>query len=357
MNPEVFVQPSVILLNSDKDFMSFGDEANDKYLNSESHDIIDGHHYFRNFSILETIPNLRNCKDKRFADQKGRNVKLSKVFIETFTYLKKEISEKAEKKFPNMSITHWILCVPPTWKKDAVEFLKSAAEQAGITTNLQVVNEHKAVLRWWFSEKGGQENKDGTFLFVDLGGGITKVYGVTSGGEWIASNDTPGIGGLSVLKEFQRYMEKVFTPEVYEDFRANYRKDSFNLNLDIIRTIFSHERDTTILQRSSHFEKLKKVFRHINVDKEAPNLDFQDIDDILLKPLKQNIEEGINKAVIELPSNGTVFVFGGASKSDILYEYVKSLLKDTSSFHVERFEHPDMAIIGGSIIEGINLKK
>lgn len=152
-------------------------------------------------------------------------------------------------------------------------------------------------------------------------------------------------------------MEKVFTPEVYEDFRANYRKDSFNLNLDIIRTIFSHERDTTILQRSSHFEKLKKVFRHINVDKEAPNLDFQDIDDILLKPLKQNIEEGINKAVIELPSNGTVFVFGGASKSDILYEYVKSLLKDTSSFHVERFEHPDMAIIGGSIIEGINLKK
>lgn len=62
MNPEVFVQPSVILLNSDKDFMSFGDEANDKYLNSESHDIIDGHHYFRNFSILETIPNLRVCK-------------------------------------------------------------------------------------------------------------------------------------------------------------------------------------------------------------------------------------------------------------------------------------------------------
>ncbi|XP_078341043.1 heat shock 70 kDa protein 12A-like isoform X2 [Crassostrea virginica] len=178
-----------ILFDESVNFSKFGFEAEAKYLDL----IMDNEHrtwyFFRRFKM--TLYDKQSSGDGWFIeDETGKQLPALVVFSESIKYLKHSLLEEAKKQQTDIVVDDikWILTVPAIWSDPAKAFMRRAAVEAGIDTNILTIAlepeaaalfvKHLSVDRQ-LDEEGGDLFRTfapgSKYIVVDAGGGTIDI--------------------------------------------------------------------------------------------------------------------------------------------------------------------------------------
>ncbi|XP_076081198.1 heat shock 70 kDa protein 12B-like [Mytilus galloprovincialis] len=230
--------PSVLLLNPDLSFNSFGYRAQYTYsdLLEDDSDNAAKHFYVKNFKMQ--LHNREISLEMTIQDITGKDMPAIKVFSESIRYLKEHFLQMFTSKKLGFTVkdVFFVITVPAIWSDAAKQFMRVASEKAGIDSSQMMLAyepEAAALFCSLLPEDQGiakyfQEGR--RLMIVDLGGGtaditvvkviqrvekltyIEHVYRVT-GGAW---------GGNQVNKNFENFLETVFGNDVIDEFKREY---------------------------------------------------------------------------------------------------------------------------------------
>ncbi|WAQ98269.1 HS12B-like protein [Mya arenaria] len=239
--------PTCVLLNPDGTFKNFGYQAEDKYNEIAADDSQDHSqfYFFRRFKmVLHTRAHLN--REVTVEDETGKSMKAIDVFAHGIRFLKNHALETINiqgLQIDEMDI-HWVITVPAIWSDGAKQFMREAAQKAGVEeNNLSIALEPEAAsvyCKYLPIHQLGQDASGGCFLpgakymVIDLGGGtaditvhkvegdgsLCEVHG-PSGGAW---------GGTKVDQAFMRFVTEIFGEDVMRDFKKNNMEDAIDLH-------------------------------------------------------------------------------------------------------------------------------
>ncbi|KAK3577016.1 hypothetical protein CHS0354_003079 [Potamilus streckersoni] len=239
--------PTCILLNAQKEFHSFGYQAENKYADLS----MDGEHtnwyFFRNFKML--LHNTEGLKqDTEIEDMLGHRMPAMEIFTWSIKYLKDHLMETLQNRIPGIVLedVHFVLTVPAIWDDKAKQYMRNAAVNAGISNDqLSIALEPEAAAVWcqqlellkMFEPDSPSSERLFTpgmrYMVVDLGGGtidiavheirqdgsMGKLY-KASGGPW---------GGTCVDEMFLNFIGKIVGQDVLKTFVRKHTSDYFDL--------------------------------------------------------------------------------------------------------------------------------
>uniref|UniRef100_A0A8C6UPV9 Heat shock 70 kDa protein 12A n=1 Tax=Neogobius melanostomus TaxID=47308 RepID=A0A8C6UPV9_9GOBI len=144
--------PSCILLDHHGTFLYFGYEAKCKYLEMHK-DEANNYYYFENFKM--ELYDKVITKDLEIKDVNKKSMSALRVFSAALNFLKEDalntiLFNTNGVKFKVTDFT-WVLTVPAIWDNSARQFMREAAEQAGIKTSgnkLLIALEPEAASIW-----------------------------------------------------------------------------------------------------------------------------------------------------------------------------------------------------------------
>ncbi|KAK3085247.1 hypothetical protein FSP39_000642 [Pinctada imbricata] len=125
--------PTVLLLNSEQEFEAFGYEAEQMY----SQLALEGEHeecyFFRRFK-MKLYGEKVVYNDLMLEDETGKTLKAEKVFAESIKYLRDHFLKMLNSHGKDLkdSEIKYTLTVPAIWNDSAKQFMRNAAEKAGI---------------------------------------------------------------------------------------------------------------------------------------------------------------------------------------------------------------------------------
>ncbi|KAM9579944.1 heat shock 70 kDa protein 12B-like [Guaruba guarouba] len=236
--------PTCILFNQKKEFKKFGYDAIMKYKSLPSSEA-DNWYFFQNFKMK--LYNTKVTSDMGLKATNGKMLPALKVFSESLRYLKEHalntIQEASfETVYSKEEIT-WVITVPAIWSAAARQFMRLAAKEAGlisdmISEKLIIALESEAASVWCkqlpqegfmttSSDKKKFEDSPGIqYIVVDCGGGtidITvheiqenhylKELHKASGGGW---------GGNRVDENFIDFLREIFDDGVWNEYEEKY---------------------------------------------------------------------------------------------------------------------------------------
>lgn len=253
--------PTCILLKPDGRFDSFGYEAERKYATL----VLDMHHqewyFFQRFKMQLFSKHIgRNLE---LEDVSGKKMKALKIFSLAIKFLKTNLlvtlgrdtqegkshknetdsegKPESDDMKPVESDIQWVLTVPAIWDDAAKQFMREAAQNAGIPSEkLFICLEPEAAsiycrclpsseIKGSFSglEKGTK------YMIVDAGGGTVDitVHEIGEHGQLLEKHRASGgdWGGTRVDKEFFKFLEKVFGKGVLEVLMEEHMEDYLDL--------------------------------------------------------------------------------------------------------------------------------
>ncbi|XP_060080790.1 heat shock 70 kDa protein 12A-like [Ylistrum balloti] len=214
--------PTVALFNPNKEFYSFGYEAEEKFSELTEYKKHKGWYYFSKFK-MQLFDKMKLSRDLVTADQSGKVLPAITVFSESLGYLVRaaihQVNRVSEK-----DIT-WVITVPAIWTEPAKQFMREAVIKTGIDEDklLLALEPEAAALycRYLPTTRGGKDENDilgflnqgGRYMIVDMGGGTVDiaVHEVSEDGKKL-TEIIPASGGAwggdSVNKRFFNYFDK-----------------------------------------------------------------------------------------------------------------------------------------------------
>ncbi|XP_078340961.1 heat shock 70 kDa protein 12A-like [Crassostrea virginica] len=228
-----------ILFDESGNFSKFGFEAEAKYQDL----IMDNEHktwyFFRRFKM--TLYDKQLSGDGWFIeDETGKQLPALVVFSESIKYLKDTLLEEANKQQTDIRADDikWILTVPAIWSDPAKTFMRRAAVEAGIDTNILTIAlepeaaalfvKHLSVDRQ-LDGKGGDLFRTfapgSKYIVVDAGGGTIDItaHEVLNDGtvrEIIKSNGG-NWGGTNVDGEYLDFIKCLLGESVTKSIEQN----------------------------------------------------------------------------------------------------------------------------------------
>ncbi|XP_061183555.1 heat shock 70 kDa protein 12A-like [Saccostrea echinata] len=181
--------PTCLLLNPEGNFDSFGFQAEEKYNNLTNDNAHDGWRFFRRFKMILLNEKHLN-KDTVISDDQNQNLEAVTVFAHSIKYIKNELWKQLSKTGYSIEEKEiqWVLTIPAIWNPRSKQFMRFAAEQAGIPGNqLEFALEPEAAAVYVKETKVAKESlsadehqlvpfKPGTqFMVLDLGGRSGKI--------------------------------------------------------------------------------------------------------------------------------------------------------------------------------------
>ncbi|XP_060065910.1 heat shock 70 kDa protein 12A-like [Ylistrum balloti] len=240
--------PTCILFDKNKTFDSFGYKAEDKYSDLSLDEEHDDWYFFRRFKMeLYNRGNIDGGFELKTQDGK-KSMKAIDVFAASIKYLKDHCLETAKKQgvsFLDEEIL-WILTVPAIWTEPGKQFMKKAAEKAGLPSkHLRLVLEPEAAAIFCTNlpidrmsvEGSGSKltvfQKGTKFLVLDAGGGTIDLTVLevqkdgdlrevhrANGGDW---------GGTVVDREFEELLKDIVGKDLFQKFKEENISDVMNL--------------------------------------------------------------------------------------------------------------------------------
>ncbi|XP_021355916.1 heat shock 70 kDa protein 12A-like isoform X2 [Mizuhopecten yessoensis] len=354
--------PTTVLLDKDKNFHSFGYEAEDYYSQLAEDDDHGDWYYFRRFKMMlygkegkggltRNIP-LKDIRDKELP--------ALKVFSEAIKYLKGHLLKALEKRATDVKDTdiEWVLTVPAIWNDPAKQFMREAAEVAGIKSDqLTIALEPEAASLYCkhlpVEKMGGSEqgftcfSKGSKYLVLDAGGGTVditvhkvrddgtlKELDRASGGAW---------GGTQVDEAFKQMIIKIvgnptmqqFCHEQTSDFVDMFREfetkkrcsleDTLSKKVTMkipiaLKELFEDETEEDIkdvVRQSSYAGKLEWIGDKIRI---APDT-FQSLFNCAITDTVSHIQDLLSKPSCE--GTKTIIMVGGFSESPLLQRGIR----------------------------------
>lgn len=223
--------PTSILLNPQQEFESFGYEAEDRYTALANEDLHHEWFYFRRFKMMlhGSLGLKRDIMVKTYDNKK--ELPALKIFSMAIRYLKDNLLTTLNKSVEILADDiQWVLTVPAIWNDPAKQFMREAAQKAGIKEdNLLIALEPEAAsmfCKYMPVEKGEhsfQSFQPGSkYMVLDCGGGtvditvhqvqkdktLTELY-KASGGAW---------GGTQVDEAFRHLIIKIIGNPIFLKF-------------------------------------------------------------------------------------------------------------------------------------------
>lgn len=179
--------PTCLLLDKNKEFVSFGYDAENKYVEIVMEEEQDDYYYFHRFKM--NLYNNKNIKaDMLIEDLTGKSLPAIDVFSSSIKALTSHLKNELELKGTGVleDDIKWVLTVPAIWSETAKLFMRKSAIQAGISdANLLIALEPEAAsiyCQYLPLEKlhGVEERVTTTavgkkYLVADLGGGTADI--------------------------------------------------------------------------------------------------------------------------------------------------------------------------------------
>lgn len=234
--------PTCILFDKDKNFHSFGRDAEQKYNELAAEGETWNWFFFSRFKmLLYREETLRRTTVLR--DEKGLEMPAMDVFTASIKYLKDHMIRvcKSADTGVNTDDIHWVITVPAIWSDSAKQFMREAAINAEIHTDkLSLSLEPEAAslfCRYLPVERvAGVDRSEirsfsigDKYMILDCGGGTVDMtvheikedstlreLAKANGGEY---------GGIQVDENFKKLLNEVFGPDVIEVVHHRYKDD------------------------------------------------------------------------------------------------------------------------------------
>ncbi|KAL3859667.1 hypothetical protein ACJMK2_009875 [Sinanodonta woodiana] len=381
--------PTILLLNEKKEIDSFGFEAEDKYSNL----CMDGknvnYYYFRRFKMkLQDAEGLK--KTSVIEDETGRKMAAIDVFSLSIRCLKNHMTEMLKKQGTGVKDTeiHWVLTVPAIWSDAAKQFMREAAEKAGIPSNqLCIALEPEAASMFcqylpvdkFCTQVGSVQFSaapPGTkYMVVDLGGGTAdmtiheKLQGgglkevcKASGGPW---------GGTAVDMTFLQLlvsivsgpvMHKFMKTEVYDyldlfrEFESAKRnlslqtKDMINLKFpaslnEICKELTGNDFKTCVTE-SPHSSNVTIVSDKMRIHPDLMRSLFKKVTDNIVRHVKSMLSQGAGGKVT------LILMVGGFSESPFVQDVMREEFHNKNGLKVIIPKDAGISVMNGAVIFG-----
>ncbi|XP_060570465.1 heat shock 70 kDa protein 12A-like [Ruditapes philippinarum] len=319
-------------------------------------------------------------------DETGKKLPAMTVFSLSIEYLRKEIVDTLSNQIVdifNVSEIGWVLTVPAIWNDAAKQFMREAAQQAGIPgKNLRLCLEPEAASIFCrhlpVSKNTKQEVESisqfssGTkYLVLDAGGGTVDmtVHEVTDNGNLKELYKASGgaLGGTKVDEAFEAFLSSIVGPVVISEFKSQHLEDY----IFIFREFESKKRKPVpptgfvTIRLSTYLFKLCKKFRKNDLKDLLPQSGYEskvkvlpdklrldsDIFNEFFEPTVREINSYVDNLLTESSVDGcaAILMVGGFSESSVLQKYVKSTFK-----HLQVIvpNEADLAVLKGAVIFG-----
>ncbi|CAG2200983.1 unnamed protein product [Mytilus edulis] len=239
--------PTCILLDSNKQFDSFGYDAENKYADLVMDEEHEDYYYFHRFKM--SLHNNKNVKqDMMLEDITGKSVNALDVFALSIEALKNHLIAALETQGTGVkpSEIRWVLTVPAIWTDNAKQFMRKSAEMAGIPKNCLLISlepEAASIYCQYLPteklsgiESGFTMADVGTkYMVVDLGGGTADITIheklVGDNLKEICRASGGDCGGTSVDAAFIQMLAKIFGGPLINSLK----QDEPAAYLDLIR--------------------------------------------------------------------------------------------------------------------------
>ncbi|XP_052778299.1 heat shock 70 kDa protein 12B-like [Mya arenaria] len=381
--------PTCVLIRPDgKTLEEFGYEAENKYAELAMDECHKPWYYFRRFK-MKLFNQGRVGRTLMLEDETGtKSLPANIVFSGAIKYLKNDLIKQSEKRISGGGLTdadiNWVLTVPAIWDDAAKQFMREAAEEAGIAGDkltialepeaASVFCRHLPVDTTASSVTSLASFKAGTkYLVLDAGGGTVDitVHEVSESGELKELYKANGgaWGGTKVDDAYEKFLVKITGPGVMAAFKENHMEDYIDLFRDfeikkrdistkksggkinlrmpvaLVETVkeVSGKTIKETIVGSAYRERIKHLGDKIRVDADLVIELFEEPVTSILNHvstlLKESAVRGCNKIVM----------VGGFSESPILQERVKERF---SGMSVIVPNEAGLAVLKGAVIFG-----
>uniref|UniRef100_A0A8C6WXU1 Uncharacterized protein n=1 Tax=Neogobius melanostomus TaxID=47308 RepID=A0A8C6WXU1_9GOBI len=245
--------PTCILFDQNQEFMEFGYKARDKYY--EICKNTNTYFYFKDFKM--ELYKQKITKDLMIKDVNKKSMSAMKVFSAALHFLKEDVLKILDKETQNLALDlldfTWVLTVPAIWDIPARQFMREAAEQAGLVS---VSTEDKLVIAlepeaasirckqldsedFMMNEVPVKINLcPGTqYIVVDCGGGTIDitVHEVLEGGALKELHKASGNnkGGRLVDRKFTWCMREFFCEGLWEEYERDHPREAQEFMADL----------------------------------------------------------------------------------------------------------------------------
>lgn len=281
--------------NDDSDSDSDDDEKHKDKPKAKEELIYEDCQYFNRFKMmlyrelqsLDGNPSQYNkrkiTKAMKLKDGKGGTMEAFNVFVSAIAFLKNKLMSSIQSRVPNIlpDDVCWVLTIPAIWTDTAKQFMREAAEAAGIKSNsLTLALEPEAAAIYCKEEIVQKQEKEECdesdllafrpgqkFLVLDMGGGTVditisevlknghlKEIRTASGGPW---------GGTMVDEEYFRFLKDLFGENVWKKFvkRCPSAKLDIESDFEIKKRNFQPNSDEDMIIRcpAALFHQSEKV--------------------------------------------------------------------------------------------------
>ncbi|XP_063413407.1 heat shock 70 kDa protein 12A-like [Mytilus trossulus] len=225
--------PTAVLLNNNQEFEAFGYEAEKRFSELLADEEQDDYYYFHQFKMLLHNNNQRIQRSTKITDYTGKSMEAIKVFGLVIKFLKEQLINKFRDNV-NVDDFYFVLTVPAMWDDPAKQFMREAAETAGIQVNMLTIALEPEVTSVYCREyMTDRDIKGMKYVVVDLGGGTADIAVYQqhpddfleevvppSGGAW---------GGIAIDDAYLRFLEKVFGEGVMQELKLKEFKEYTDL--------------------------------------------------------------------------------------------------------------------------------
>ncbi|KAL4229976.1 hypothetical protein ACF0H5_010365 [Mactra antiquata] len=386
--------PTVILLDPDRKFHSFGYDAEEKYSQLLDDDEDADWSLFRRFKMkLYNNPDL--SKGLEIVDLSGK-VKITALsaYSMSIRYLKDHAMEMLTSKSDQrvtMDDVHFVLTVPAIWDDRARLFMREAAADAGIPGGqFSLALESEAASVWcqtvpcqYFGDDNNRFTAVGSkYMVVDMGGGTVDItvhqklangklreLHTANGGYWGGTlvdrafvSSLRDVLGKETLKRFEEEcLCDVF--DLLKEFEAAKRAVQPNSNRDVKIRLPSSLHKINMEENQSKVEGLRRDF--LKTMKSSDHGDSISIKDNKLRIESEFAVKMFETPVMEICAHikelladpetegiDAILVVGGFSESLVVQEAIKAEISEHKTILFP--EEPGLAVLKGAVLFGHN---
>lgn len=379
--------PTCILIKPDgKTLEDFGYDAESRYADLITEEKHQPWYFFRRFKML-LFDKQGLGRNVMIEEEGGKKLPAKTVFSLSIKYLRDDLVKISESRIAGGGLQdkdiHWVLTVPAIWNDAAKQFMREAAQEAGIPeSKLTIALEPEAAslyCRHLPVEKCGSSKTSlasfgpgKRYLVLDAGGGTVditvhevmrggqlKELHKASGGAWGGTKVDDAfiaflsdIAGSSVMSKFKgKFLEDFL--DIFRDFEVKKRdigpdkdaKVTFRVPTalaDLVKEISGQPFSETI-QKSKYASTVKLLGDKLRVDAKVAKSFFEPSVNSIVSHLRSLLKESVNKGV------EAILMVGGFSESPMLQDTVRN------SFPNLRIIVPDeagLAVLKGAVIFG-----
>lgn len=367
--------PTCVLLTPDREFHSFGYDAEKMYLKLVRENMHEGWLLFRRFKMLlhnnETL-----TRQTTVTDINGVSMPAVTIFTMAIRYLRDQLLQSIDFSggFYTEQDIEYVLTVPAIWNERSRMFMREAAVEAGVSDRrLRLCKEPDAAGIYCQCAKTlfpdpKDPKKETPYMVLDLGGGTADIYiheknqdntirelYRASGGPW---------GGVLVDKAFLDFLNKVFGQHNMDTFKKEHMVDYFDLLRDFENIKRTVEPDTQGFIQFSIPGPLRNMVPDTDVQKQAENITEKgrvrydgenlEVEAIVVKdwfalPVSNVIDhilETLEKPELNHVEN--ILLVGGFGESKLVQQELKNRLRK----NIVIPEEPSLTVLKGAVRYG-----